>query len=85
MAKIKDLPKVDRQREKLEKVCACCGKEMNVSLYQDGRYRGGHYFGKILLRTKQEIKNIPMTSVVNKNLPSREYAEYWECPKCYWN
>ncbi len=42
---------------------------MTVFVYADGRYRGGHYFGKIPIeRLKKEKKEI----------------EYWECPNCYW-
>jgi len=33
--------------------CASCGKEVKIILYTGGKYRGGHYFGKIpLLRLK---------------------------------
>jgi hypothetical protein len=67
--KIKDLPKVDRPREKLiakimAKICACCGKNIKVILYKNKTYRGGHYFGKISHK--------------------KSSFEYWECPKCYW-
>ena len=34
--------------KRLKKNCVCCGKKINVILYQDKSYRGGHYFGKIL-------------------------------------
>ena len=74
--KIKDLPKIKRSAEKLEKACTVCGEEIKVILYQDRSYRGGHYFGKMSLPTEQEIE---------KNISSSgKPVEYWECPKCYW-
>jgi hypothetical protein len=27
--------------------CVICGKKMNVKVYKDHSYRGGHYFGKL--------------------------------------
>lgn len=48
MAKIK----VISRTEKLEKICVICGGKINLFLYQDRSYRGGHYFGKMSLPTK---------------------------------
>ena len=68
---------IKKPSRKLDKMCIVCGKEIKVILYQDRSYRGGHYFGKMSLPTKQEIK---------KGIYSpRKPVEYWECPKCYWN
>lgn len=47
MPKIKDLPKIERPREKMERICAVCGEEVKIVLHKDRTYRGGHYFGKI--------------------------------------
>jgi hypothetical protein len=54
--KIKDLQKIKKQSEKLEKICAICGRKINLFLYQDRSYRGGHYFGKVSLSVKQGKK-----------------------------
>ena len=59
MTKIKDLPKIERPREKLiakslVKICARCGKKLKVIIYKNKTYRGGHYFGKIPLCNKKE-------------------------------
>lgn len=71
------MAKIIKPSQKLDKMCVVCGKEIKVILYQDRSYRGGHYFGKLSVPAKQEIeKGTP---------PSRKPAEYWECPKCYWN
>ena len=76
--------------------CVVCGKNANISVYADGKYRGGHYFGKILLHTKKawseairagthEVKmGGSIWKVMNKDPKPYKYAEYWECPKCYW-
>ena len=36
-----------------EKKCAICGRKINLIIYTDKHYRGGHYFGKIPLYTKK--------------------------------
>ncbi|MDP2952894.1 MAG: hypothetical protein Q8O76_06230 [Chloroflexota bacterium] len=33
--------------------CPRQGKPMNVTLYEDGTYRGGHYFGRLLGRGRK--------------------------------
>lgn len=82
--------------KKLKKVCVCCGKEIKAILYKDGRYRGGHYFGKIPLHTKEELKKALKAGTRKENIGGFEMEvlkkdpkpykceEYWECPKCYW-
>ena len=57
--KIKDLPKIERPREKLEKKCVICGGRINVIHYADRTYRGGHYFGKLLNNGKDEYWECP--------------------------
>ena len=68
--KIKDIPKVDRPREKLAKYrseklsnsellaiyrsCAICGENILIKLDDNDNYTGGHYFGKIPLSTNKE-------------------------------
>ncbi|MBU2541949.1 MAG: hypothetical protein ABIJ23_01300 [Candidatus Magasanikbacteria bacterium] len=39
--------------KRLKKTCACCGKEVNVIVYSDRTYRGGHYFFKIPVKGEQ--------------------------------
>ena len=31
----------------LQKICSCCSKKINIVIYKDNSYRGGHYFGKL--------------------------------------
>ena len=73
-----------------------CSKVINVIIYSDKSYRGGHFFGKIGLTTKkadaEAMKagfrdvnlNGHMLHVMNKEAKPYKYVEDWECPKCYW-
>ncbi|MBI2444494.1 MAG: hypothetical protein HYV42_04620 [Candidatus Magasanikbacteria bacterium] len=90
--KIKDLPKVAKR---LARQCASCSKAINIIVYRDHRYRGGHYFGKIPLHTEaemrkairfgsHEVKYETMTlNVLNYEPKSYARLEYWECAECY--
>lgn len=81
---------------RINKRCVCCGRKIKVILYKDGTYRGGHYFGKFPLYTKEELEKACKAGTVKEKIGGLElnvlkkepkpydYAEYWECPKCYW-
>ena len=85
-----------KQHKKIGKTCAVCGKAINVYLYKGGKYRGGHYFGKIPLHTKKALdeaskagtRKVKMGDMVwdvmKKETKPYKHVEYWECPKCYW-
>lgn len=82
--------------KRLQKTCACCEKTINVIVYSKKDYRGGHFFGKIPLYTKKEMARADsfgfkkglfgktVVHVMNKDPWPYGFAEYWECPKCYW-
>lgn len=81
---------------RLKKHCSVCGNYAKVIMYEGGRYRGGHYFGKVPLYRKKEISAAlaagtrksrlgdMVINVLKKDPKPYGYAEYWECPKCYW-
>lgn len=83
--------------KRLNKTCSICGRKIKVILYKDRNYRGGHYFGKMPLYTKKELRKALKIGtrkekigefeieVLKKDPKSYGYQEYWECPKCYWN
>jgi len=52
----------------IRRSCIVCGKKLNIVVYPNRRYRGGHYFRSVLPENK-EFKKI--------------FGEYWECEKCY--
>jgi len=80
---------------RVDKKCLVCGRTMNVILYQDGKYRGGHYFGKLPLFRKKEWKaslaagtkksrlGDIVVNVLKKDPKPYKHVEYWECPKCF--
>ncbi len=77
--------------KRFAKSCAACGRTMHIISYADRTYRGGHYFGKIPIHRKKDLrtakkkfdKKLGWWTLTNLKPPSR-YAEYWECPRCYW-
>ena len=83
-------------KKRIVRQCVVCGKDVKVIVYTDGKCRGGHYFGKIPLHTKKAWKEAiqvgtyksklmgRLINVMNKDPKPYKYAEYWECPKCYW-
>lgn len=94
MTKIKDLPKVIKDR--VEKSCVVCGKKIKVIRYTDKTYRGGHYFFDMPISTKKELMKALSAGtrtwkfkgkefqVMKKEPKPYKFLEYWECPKCYW-
>ena len=82
--------------DRLKKRCAVCGMRMRVILYRGGAYRGGHYFGMWPLHRKHEMEKALKVgtrkvrfgdswySVLKEDTKPYAHAEYWECPKCYW-
>ncbi len=89
------MPKLEIKKRVI-KECVICGKSMKVIIYMNRSYRGGHYFGKIPVFSKKELKKAytfgTHTSVIaghsfqvmNKDPKTYRHFEYWECPKCYW-
>ena len=78
--------------------CSVCTKSMHVVFYADRKYRGGHYFGKIPVHSKDELAKMSRSGTHKSkisdtwtvdvyNYDPRPYAhfEYWECPACYWH
>ncbi len=81
---------------RLQKFCSVCGKNTKVIMYKGGNYRGGHYFGKLTIYNKKTICDAlragtrktrfgdTVINVLKKDPKPYDYAEYWECPRCYW-
>ncbi len=87
---------VKKIKKRLEKFCAVCGQKMKIISYADRTYRGGHHFGRFPLCTKKAVNEVLKAGtkketifgmeiqVLKKDPKLYRYAEYWECPKCYW-
>ena len=56
--------------------CPRKGKPMDVVVYEDGTYRGGHYFGEPVPIPEQRKRILQLKG---------GGEEYWECPTCYWH
>lgn len=82
--------------ERLNKICAICGRQIKIIIYTDKSYRGGHYFGKVPLYTKKELHKAlkagtrkelignTQVNMLKKDPKPYRWVEYWECAGCYW-
>ena len=83
-------------KERLKKNCSVCARKINLIVYQDRTYRGGHFFGKIPLFSNKALRKAmefgthasklggATIQVMNRGPKPQRYEEYWECPRCYW-
>jgi len=84
MAKSNKLGKIARN-------CLVCDKSIRVTIYEDGHYKGGHYFNKVKFPVKGtgmykkvgETKIGKMKVNVIRWTGKEKKVEYWECDKCY--
>jgi hypothetical protein len=49
------MPKTERPG-KIKRQCAICGKRFLIKVFGNGKYTGGHFFGKIPLYTDEEFE-----------------------------
>ena len=40
----------------MKRSCVVCGKKLEIKVFKDRKYTGGHYFGKILEGEKDEFE-----------------------------
>lgn len=94
--KTKTVSKVKKEiKDRLEKTCSVCGKNIKVILYIDHTYRGGYYFFKIPISSKAEwakahkagTRNMMLgnvkVQVLKKDPKPYRHIEYWECSDCH--
>ncbi len=87
-----DKPKKGKSSRKIRRECETCGKKIYATVYNDGHYKGGHFFGKIDIPKKDTGK---YKIIGKQKLPGGEKIdvvewtgqdetiEYWECDDCY--
>lgn len=85
--------KMDKAKgiRKRRRECAICGKRIYVTVYEDGHYRNGHFFGKLELPVEGtgEYKKIGTSKLLGLKADVVEWTgkekkvEYWECNSCY--
>jgi hypothetical protein len=61
--------------------CSVCGRNIRVTVYKDGRYRGGEYFGQMpelaMRKRSREHEDRALASEIWLHSD-----EYWECLEC---
>jgi len=73
-------PRSKTIRAYINRRCVICAKPIRITVYQDGGYRGGEYFGKmpeIWLRKPPQHDDPVVAEEIWKHSD-----EYWECLKC---
>lgn len=75
---------------KTRRKCIVCGKLINITLYQDGHYKNGHFFKVIKVPVgKGEYKKVKTTKIFGKKCDivkwtgKEKEVEYWECNDCF--
>lgn len=69
-----------RRKTLVNRRCVICGKHIKVTVFEDGRYRGGEYFGnmpELAIRKHRDYGDAAITEEI-----WRHASEYWECPAC---
>lgn len=64
----------------LNRICAICGAHVRITVYKDGTYRGGEYFGKmpeLAMRKRPGGYDAALAEEI-----WRHSDEYWECGPC---
>ena len=77
--------------KKIKRKCVICGKQIIVEVKENGRYKNGHYFGKMNLPVKNTgiYKKVGTTKLLGRKSDVVKWSglkkeiEYWECNKCY--
>lgn len=82
--------KISKVSKKIMRQCNVCGKYIKLTVFFDGNYSTGHYFGKIevgdqYIPTNQKITIGKVKHLVYKLIGNVRKLEYWECDKCYNN
>jgi hypothetical protein len=80
-------------KDTITRKCVVCGKNFEITLLENSKYEGGHYFGKIEIPIGEgEHKVIGQSDILGKDKKvdvvewtgeSKE-IEYWECDDCYY-
>ena len=76
--------------KRIKRKCLVCGRKINIKIYEDRHYIGGHYFNKMRIPVgKGEHKIIGTSKILGKKVNvvkwtgKEKEVEYWECNDCY--
>jgi hypothetical protein len=79
---------MSKEKRTLERDCMECGKTIEITVYADDTYEGGHYFGEFTVSDEGSGGEYEKTGEweghdVVKWTGDEESYEYWECDDCY--
>lgn len=78
-------------KRKINRVCLVCGKKIYATVFANGKYTSGHYFGRldVPIEGTGEYVKTGTTKVgklkadVVKWTGKKKKVEYWECDSCF--
>jgi hypothetical protein len=79
---------MSKEKRTIERDCVDCGEPIEITLYEDDTYEGGHYFGEFTVADEDSEGEYEKTGeyeghdVVTWTGDEVSY-EYWECDDCY--
>ncbi|RLM40464.1 hypothetical protein DVK04_19675 [Haloferax sp. Atlit-105R] len=79
---------MSKKKRTIERNCVDCGKTIRSTVYEDGTYDGGHYFGEFTVPDEDSGGEYEKPGeweghdVVKWTGEELSY-EYWECDNCY--
>ncbi|QGX94780.1 hypothetical protein EI982_08195 [Haloplanus rallus] len=78
----------DGEKRTIERDCIEYGKTIEITVYEDNTYEGGHYFGEFTVPDEDSDGEYEKTGEweghdVVKWTGNEESFEYWECDDCF--
>jgi len=77
------------EKEMIKRTCSVCGAEIEIIVYDDGSYQGGHFFGEVAVPEKDpdgeyvDVDDGSTDMDVVEWTGEKKSFEYWECDECY--
>jgi hypothetical protein len=77
----------DGEKRTIERDCTECGKIIEITVYEDDTYEGGHYFDEFTVSSEDSDREYKQTGEreghnVVKWTGDEEPYEDWECDDC---
>jgi hypothetical protein len=78
------------EKRTIERDCTVCGTTIQISVDEDGRYDGGHYFGEWSVPDDDSDGEFKKTGEYKGHdvvewTGERLKFEYWECDDCFFS
>jgi len=77
-----------REKRTIERDCLDCGQTLEITVFEDGSYEGGHYFGEFTVPEEETDGEYEKTGEFRGHdvvewTGEQESYEYWECDSCF--